>query len=94
MSPPSAGSLAGAHKGVALLHRHGGLAGGSPRPARALSAAPRGGGLQRLDEGCVRAVNRVILVHGRARSQPLLLDVFDEVRERGRLVVRWLFVDL
>jgi hypothetical protein len=34
-----------------------------------------------------------MLVGGAARSQALLLNVFDEVREHGHLVVRWLFVD-
>jgi hypothetical protein len=56
------------------------------------SAAPHGGGLQRLDEGGVRAVDRVDLIDGAVRSQALLLDVGDEVRQGGHMLVRWLVV--
>jgi hypothetical protein len=92
-SPPSARPLARAHKGVALLHRELSLARGPPRPARALSAAPRGGGLQRLEEGGVRAIDGVVLVDGRPRSQALLLDVFQQVRKRRHLLVTRLVID-
>jgi hypothetical protein len=92
-SPPSAGPLARAQIGVALPHRDLSLAGGPARSAPTCAAAARGGGFQRLEEGGVRAVNRVILVYGRPSSQALLLDVFQQVRERRHLLVTRLVID-
>jgi hypothetical protein len=84
-SPPPL-PLARARKSVALLHSDLSLAGGSACSTPSCAAAARGG-LQRLDQCSVPAVDGEVFVDRGARSQPLLLDVFEQVGKRRHLDV-------